>query len=128
RIGVAIALVAVGKMLADISEAGGAEQCVDHCVGEHVGVGVAVEAQLTGDLHATEDQRPTRDQPMGVVANAAERSHRTPAPLACPPLWGACSPASELPASAIGSRRRCRRSNTHSSLTPALSSSSSARS
>ncbi len=46
RVGVAPALVGVGEVLADVSEAGGAEQRVDHRVGEHVRVGVAVETLL----------------------------------------------------------------------------------
>ena len=46
RIGVAIALVAVGEVLADVAEARGTQQRVDHRVGKHVGVGMAVQAEL----------------------------------------------------------------------------------
>ena len=44
RVGVAVALVGVGEVLADVAQPGGAEQRVDDRVGQHVGVGVAVEA------------------------------------------------------------------------------------
>src|ERR1700722_16033216 len=109
RIGVAVALVAVGEVLADVTKAGSTQQSVNHRVREHVGVGMAVKAKLAGDLNAAQDESAPWGQPVGVVADAAERRHRAmPAP--------------------IGSKRRSRRSNTHSSLTFALSSSSSARS
>ena len=60
RVGVAPALVGVGEVLADVAEAGGAEQRVDHRVGEHVGVGVPVEAALVRDLDAAEHQPAAR--------------------------------------------------------------------
>ena len=56
RVGAAPALVGVGEVLADVAEARGAEQRVDHGVREHVGVGVPVEAALVLDLDAAEDQ------------------------------------------------------------------------
>ena len=94
-------------MLADVAEPGGAEQRVDDRVGQSVGVGVSVEAELVRNFDAAEDQLAAGHEAVGVIADAGER-HRSAAP--------------------IGSSRRARRSNTHSSLTPRRSSSSSARS
>jgi hypothetical protein len=88
---------------ADVTQPGGAEQRVDHGVGQHVGVGVPVEPELAFERDAAEHERPTGDQPVGVVADAGAHAHGP-----------------------IGSRRRSRRSNTASSRTPSPSSSSSA--
>ena len=94
RVGVLEARVGVGEVLADVAERGRAEQRVDHRVGEHVGVGVAGEPLLVRDVDAAEDQR------------AAGRER-----VRVDPQAGADHP--------IGSIRRSRRSNTHSSVTPA---------
>jgi hypothetical protein len=83
-------------------EAGGAEDRVDDRVGEHVGVGVAREAQLVRDLDAAEDQAAIRGEAMRVDADARADAHP------------------------MGSMRRVRRSKTASSVTPRSSSSSSA--
>ena len=48
RVGVAVALVGVGEVLADVAEAGGAQQRVDDRVGEDVGVGVTREPRVVG--------------------------------------------------------------------------------
>ena len=75
RVGVAPALVVVGEERADVAHAGGAEQGVDHRVGEHVGVGVAGEAALVLDLDPAEDQAPPLGEAVAVVADAdAHRS------------------------------------------------------
>jgi hypothetical protein len=42
-------------VLADVTERGGAEQRVDHRVGEDVGVGVAGEATVARDLDAAKN-------------------------------------------------------------------------
>ena len=85
RVGIAVALVAVGEVLADVPETGSTQQRVDHRVSEHVCVGVAVEAQLTGNLDAPENQRATLDQSMGVVADAREsHAKRTSAAVMAP--------------------------------------------
>ena len=101
-VGVAPPLVGVGEVLADVAEAGRAEQRVDDRVGQDVGVGVALEAELARDLDAAEDQRPPGGEAVGVDADAGPQ--RQP----------------------IGSSRRLRPSNTHSSPIPTCSSSSSA--
>ncbi len=69
RVGVAPALVVVGKEGADVAAAGGAEQGVDHGVGEHVGVGVAGEAARVLDLDPAEDQAAPRGEAVAVVAD-----------------------------------------------------------
>src|ERR1700722_2148629 len=104
RVRVAIALVIVGKVLADVAQACRTQQRVDHRMGKHIGVGVSVEAILAGDLNASQDQLATGHEPVGVIADAAEGAHVTRA--------------------RIGSTRRSRCANTHNSSTPALSSSS----
>ena len=102
RVGVLPQLVGVREVLADVAEPGRAEQRVDDRVREHVGVGVAREAALAGDLDAAEDQRPPVREAMRVDADPA--AHAQP----------------------IGSSRRSRPSNTQISVTPTCSSSSSA--
>ena len=59
------ALVVVGEHRADVAAAAGAEQGVDHRVGEDVGVGVAGEAKLVLDLDAAEDQPAARGRSGG---------------------------------------------------------------
>ena len=90
-----------GKWLADVAQAGGAQQRVHDRVGEHVGVGVAQQPAVVVDLHPAEHQATAVDEHVAVVALA---DHEAP----------------------IGSIRRVRPSNTHSSLTPSPSSTSSA--
>ena len=92
-------------MLADVAHAGCAEQRVDQGVREDVGVGVAVEAAVVLDLDTPDHEPPARGEAVAVVADAGERGHSL-AP--------------------IGSRRRSRPSNTHSSPTPSSERSSSA--
>ena len=70
RVGVAPALVVVGEERADVAAAGGAEQRVDHRVGEDVGVGVAGEAALVLDLDAAEDEPAALGEAVAVVADA----------------------------------------------------------
>ena len=60
RVGAPPALVVVGEHRADVAAAAGAEDGVDHRVGEDVGVGVAGEAALVLDLDPAEDQRAAR--------------------------------------------------------------------
>ena len=69
RVGVAPALVVVGEQGADVAEAAGPEQGVDHGVGEDVGVGVALEPELVLDLDPAEDQRAARAEAVAVVAD-----------------------------------------------------------
>ena len=59
-----------GKSVAEVAEAAGAEQRVDHRVGEHVGVGVAPEPALVLDLDPAEHQPPPGGEPVAVVADA----------------------------------------------------------
>ena len=75
RVGVAVLLVGVGKVLADVAHRGGAEQRVDDRVGEHVGVGVAVEAELVRDGDPAEDERAPGHEPVRVPADARDARH-----------------------------------------------------
>ena len=102
RVGVAVLLVGVGEVLADVAHRGGAEQRVDDRMGQHVGVGVAVEAELVRDGDPAEDERAPGHEPVRVPADARDAGHP------------------------IGSRRRSRRAKTASSLTPSSPRSSSA--
>ena len=67
RVGVLPARVGVGVGVADVAEAGGAEQGVGDGVQHHVGVGVADQPARVLDRHAAEDQRPALDQAVRVV-------------------------------------------------------------
>src|SRR5215213_2367505 len=69
RVGVAPALLVVGEERADVARAGRPEQRVDHRVGEHVGVGVAGEAELVLDLDTAQDQAAALGEAVAVVAD-----------------------------------------------------------
>ena len=93
-----------GKEGPEIAQPRRAEDGVDHGVGEDVGVGVALEAAIVGNLDPAENQRAPLREPVRVVANADAGAHPS------------------------GSRRRRRRSNTASSSMPQLRISLTARS
>ena len=98
RVGIAPALVGVGKVLAAVAEAGSAQQRVDGGVREDVGIGVPGEPLLRArDLHPAEHQRAPRGEPVRVVADTRPGAHPS------------------------GSRRRSRPSKTAISSTPAAS-------
>src|ERR1051325_2975558 len=104
-VGIAIALVGVREVLADVAESRGAEQRVDQGMRQHVRVGVPAEATRGArDLHAAEDQRPPLREAVRVVADARARAHPS------------------------GTMRRSRRSKSAISVTPIEQSISSARS
>ena len=63
------ARVGVGVMLADVAQAGRAEQGVGHRVADDVGVGMPDQAPRVVDPHAPQDQRPSLDQPVRVVTD-----------------------------------------------------------
>ena len=69
-VGVAPPLLVGREELAEVAEPAGAEQGVDHRVGEDVGVGVAGEAAVVLDLDPAEHQRLALDQAVAVVADA----------------------------------------------------------
>ena len=108
RVGVAPVLLVVGEELADVAEAAGAEQRVDHRVGEHVGVGVAGEAALVLDLDPADHQAVALDEAVAVVADSDPQPHQV---LASPE-----SRTSDRRRSPSGSRRRSRPSKTQISL------------
>ena len=87
-VGVSPALVVRREQRAEVPEPGRSEHGVDHGVGEHVGVGMALEASLVRDLDAAEDQPAARGEAVGVVAHPDPGAHPS------------------------GSKRRSRRSNT----------------
>ena len=63
RVGARPGRVGVGEVLAEVAEAGGAEQGVGGGVGDDVGVAVAGQAPVAREAHAAEHERP-----VGVVA------------------------------------------------------------
>ena len=69
RVGVAPALVVGREVRAEVAEPGRAEQRVDHGVGDHVGVGVALEPSVVLDLDPAEDQPPPGGEAVAVVAD-----------------------------------------------------------
>ena len=60
-------------MLADIAEAGGAEQCVGDGVEDDVGIAVAGEAAVVGDGNPAEHDRPVAGEGVDVEAHAGAR-------------------------------------------------------
>ena len=68
--------IGVGKVLADVAEAGGAEQRVADRVQQHVGVGMAVEPFLMRDVDAADDELAPGDQRMHVEALADPHARR----------------------------------------------------
>ena len=91
-------LLVVRKEVADVAEPGGAEQGVDHRVGEDVGVGVAGEAAVVLDLDPAEHKPLALHEAVAVVASP----DRIANPAAHP----------------SGSSLRLRPSNTQISFTP----------
>ena len=75
RVGILPARVGVGVELADVAEAGGAEQGVGDGVQHHVGVGMADQAARMLDADAAQDQRPAFGQPVRVVPDADPECH-----------------------------------------------------
>ena len=108
RVRVLVRGVAVGEVLADVAQPGGAEERVHDGVREDVGVGVPKEAAVVRDLDAAEDELAPFHESVGVPADAGSRRR----------VHGAPS----------GTSRRLRRSKTAISDTPTASSASSARS
>ena len=68
-VGSRIALIGVRKMPADVAKRGRAENCVDHGMGEHVGVRESLEARHSGQLDAAEHERAGTARAVGVVAD-----------------------------------------------------------
>jgi hypothetical protein len=57
-------------VIADIAEAGGAQERIGDGVQHDVGVGMAGEPARMVDTHAAQNERPARDEPMRIVASA----------------------------------------------------------
>ena len=68
----------VGVGVADVAEAGGAEQGVGDGVQHDVGVAVAGEAARMLDADAAEQERPAGFEPVGVVSDADAHGDGTP--------------------------------------------------
>jgi hypothetical protein len=126
--------VVVGEVGAEVAEAGGAEQRVDHGMGEDVGVGVAGEAALVLDLDPAEDERAAVVEAVAVVADP-DRAHgahlrgsltRTESDMDA--RSRRTQSASSPTAGPSGSSRRSRPSKTQISRTPRPSRNSTARS
>src|SRR5262249_15270231 len=83
RVGARPTLIGVRKVLADVAQAGGAEQGIGDRVRDHVGVAVAGETALVGKLASAEDQspRPVVREPVDVeaLAHTHERHRRSSA-------------------------------------------------
>src|SRR5262249_29247011 len=99
--------------LAQIAEATGPEQGVDHGMGEHIGVGMPGEAPLVFDLHPADHQPLPGLEAMAVIADAHPKRHQ-PCTSSGAGIWA------PLPALPSGSRRRSRRSKTQISSTPSV--------
>ena len=62
--------VGIGKKMADVGFASGAEESVGDGMAEDIGVGVAVEPERVGDHHAAEDEGAVRDEAVDIVTYA----------------------------------------------------------
>ena len=69
-------LLVVGEELAEIAEAAGAEQRVDHGVGEDVRIRVSGEAAVVLDLDPADHQALPLDQPVAVVSDSDPQPHQ----------------------------------------------------
>lgn len=69
--------VGIGEVEADVAKGGGAEEGVCDGVGEDVGVGVAIEAEVTGDGDAAEDERAALHDAVVVPAETGTDVHRS---------------------------------------------------
>lgn len=68
-------------MLADVAQAGGAEQGVGDGVKQRIGIGMAEEALIEGDIHSPQDEPTALHQLMDVIALAhpnVQSAHRLP--------------------------------------------------
>src|SRR4029450_931401 len=70
------------EQLTEVAEAAGAEQRVDHGVGEYIGIGVAREAAVVFDLDAADHKSLTGFEAMAVVADPHSQAHQLPSPPA----------------------------------------------
>ena len=82
--------VGARKVLAHVPGRGGAEQGVADGVEDAVAVGMAFEAAVEGDVHSAQQERPARDQTVGVESVAYAEAH-APAP-SCGPRQDALGP------------------------------------
>jgi hypothetical protein len=60
------ALIIRGEVLADVAQRRGPQQSVTDRVQEHVGIGMASQAELERDLHSPEHEPPPRGKPVEV--------------------------------------------------------------
>ena len=70
RVGTLELRIGVGEMAADIAQGRRTEDGVGDRVQQHVGVGVAQQAQVVRDLHAADDQVAVFHQRVAVIALA----------------------------------------------------------
>ena len=63
-------VVTVRKQAADVSQGGGTQQSVHHRVGQHAGIGVAVQPPVIGDVDTAQDQGTAGGEPVDIVAVA----------------------------------------------------------
>ena len=68
--------IAIGKQLADVARAGGAEDGVGQRVRDRVGIRVAGQALRVRNGDAAQDERAARDEAVGVVADPHARQRR----------------------------------------------------
>ena len=69
--------IGIGEEVADVGEASCAEKGIAKRVGEHVGIGVAVEAVIGIELHATEDEGEARSEARPTEVVIEVRKHAT---------------------------------------------------
>jgi len=56
RVGAAPRRVSIGKHLADITKSSGAQDCIGYRVGNGIGIAVAFQATMVGEVHAAQHQ------------------------------------------------------------------------
>ena len=76
--------IGVGKMPADVAETGGAENRVGGRMARDVAVRMAERAAVGRERHAADDERPSVDEPVQIVARADPRRRRRRPSAAAP--------------------------------------------
>jgi hypothetical protein len=70
RVASAISLLGVGKQLANVAQRGGSQQGVGDGVQQDIGIAMADQVLVVGDVDPAEPERSARRKPMSVVPDS----------------------------------------------------------
>ena len=82
RVAIGVLRGRVGEQLADVTQGGGTEQRIGHGMQQDVGVAVADQRAIVGDVDSAHAQRSARLQPVGVMSDSYARRVRGRSPCA----------------------------------------------